>query len=172
MIFKNSFETGIVPDSCKVAIIKALFKKGDMKLASNYQPVSLTSILCKLMEKIIRKRITDHMNSFNLFSDKQFGFLGGRSTSLQLLNVLDNWTEILDKGGVLNVIYMDFMKAFDKVPHVRLLQKMKAYGLSDSIYNGVQHCLSGRKQCVQVNGSQSRWHSVTSGIPQGNSVYK
>ena len=105
LIFKNSFERGIVPDSWKVAIIKALFKKGDKKLASNYRPVSLTSILCKLMEKIIRKRITDHMNSFNLLSDKQFGFLGGRSTSLQLLKVLDNWTEILDKGGVLNVIY-------------------------------------------------------------------
>ena len=117
-----------MPDNWKVVIIKALFKKGDKKLASNYRPVSLTGILYKLMEKIIRKRITDHMNSFNLLSDTQFGFLGGRSTLLQLLKVLDNWTEILDKYGVLNVIYMDFMKAFDKVPHVRLLQKMKAYG--------------------------------------------
>jgi hypothetical protein len=58
---------------------------------------------------------------------------------------------------------MDFMKAFDKVPHVRLLQKIKAYGLSDSIFNWVQNFVSGRKQCVQVNGSQSRWHSVRDG---------
>jgi hypothetical protein len=78
--FFTLFLAGIVPDSWKVAIIKALFKKGDKKLASNYRPVSLTSILCKLMEKIIRKRTTDHMNSFNLLSDKQFRFLGGRST--------------------------------------------------------------------------------------------
>jgi hypothetical protein len=82
VIFKKSFETGIVPEKWKVAIITALFKKGDKKLASNYRPVSLTSILCKLLEKLIRKRIIEHMDKFNLFSDKQFGFMGVRSTSL------------------------------------------------------------------------------------------
>jgi hypothetical protein len=59
------------------------------------------------------------MDKFNLFSDKQFGFMGGRSTLLQLLKVLDKWTSVLDKGGVLNAVYMDFMQAFDKVPHTR-----------------------------------------------------
>jgi hypothetical protein len=68
------------------------------------------------------------LDKFNQFSDKQFGFMGGRSTSLQLLKVLDKWTSVLDEGGVLNAVYMDFMKAFDKVPHTRLLVKMKAYG--------------------------------------------
>lgn len=80
LIYKKSLETGIVPDTWKVAIITALFKKGDKRMASNYRPVSLTSILCKVLEKIIRKRIVDHMNCHNLFSNKQFGFLGGRST--------------------------------------------------------------------------------------------
>ena len=73
------------------------------------------------------------MDKFNQFSDKQFGFMGGRSTSLQLLKVLDKWTSVLDEGGVLNAVYMDFMKAFDKVPHTRLLVKMKAYGLNKKI---------------------------------------
>jgi hypothetical protein len=90
IIFKKSFETGIVPKNWKVAIITALFKKGDKKLASNYRPVSLTSILCKLLEKLIRKRIIKHMDKFNLFSEKQFRFMGGRSTLLHLLKVLDN----------------------------------------------------------------------------------
>ena len=73
------------------------------------------------------------MDKFNLFSDKQFGLMGGHSTSLQLLKVLDKWTSVLDEGGVLNAVYMDFMKAFDKVQHTRLLVKMKAYGLNEKI---------------------------------------
>ena len=99
IIFNESFATGIVPDEWKIAVITALYKKGDKKSPSNYRPVSLTSILCKIMEKLIRQRITDHMNHFNLFSTQQFGFMGGRSTSLQLLNVVEKWTQILDEGG-------------------------------------------------------------------------
>jgi hypothetical protein len=163
IIVKKSFETGIVPENWKVAIITALFKKGDKKLASNYRPVSLTSILCKLLEKLIRKRIIEHIDKFNLFSDRQL-----RSTSLQLLKVLDKWTSVLDEGGVLNAVYMDFMKAFDKVPHTWLLVKMKAYGLSEKICIWIQDFLSDRKQCVQVNGMKSQWHKVTSGKPQGS----
>ena len=80
--------------------------------------------------------------------------------------VLDKWTSVLYEGGVLNAVYMDFMKAFDKVPHTRLLVKMKAYGLSENICIWVQNFLSDRKQCVQVSGMKSQWHKVTSGIPQ------
>ncbi|VDI37659.1 Hypothetical predicted protein [Mytilus galloprovincialis] len=127
MIFNSSFVNGEVPEDWKIAIITALFKKGDKKSASNYRPVSLTSILCKIMEKLIRKRIIEHMDRQNLFSNQQFGFMGGRSTSLQLLKVLDKWTKVLDKGGILHSVYMDFMKAFDKVPHMRLLHKIKHY---------------------------------------------
>ena len=80
-----------MPSEWKIGQITALFKKGDKKLASNYRPVSLTSVICKTMEKLIRKRIVDHMNKNDLFSDRQFGFIGGRSTNLQLLKVMDHW---------------------------------------------------------------------------------
>ena len=167
-IFNSSFKTGTVPEGWRIGQITALFKKGSKNSASNYRPVSLTSIICKLMEKLIRKKIIQHMDKFDLFSTKQFGFMGGRSTTLQLLKVLDHWTTILDNGGTIDTIYTDFMKAFDKVPHIRLINKLRSYGISNQTCAWVKNFLSNRKQRVQLNGSVSKWHNVTSGIPQGS----
>ena len=124
--------------------------------------------MSKIFEKLIRAGIVDHMKSNNLFSNKQFGFIGGRSTSLQLLTVLDNWTKILDNGGTIHAVYIDFMKAFDKVPHRRLIVKLKAYGISERMCTWVENFLYGRKQRVQMNGRFSKWSNVSSGIPQGS----
>jgi hypothetical protein len=85
-IFNSSFKTGTVPKGWRIGQITELFKRGSKNSASNYRPVSLTSIICKLMEKLIRKRIIQHMDKFDLFSIKQFGFMGGRSTTLQPLS--------------------------------------------------------------------------------------
>ena len=78
------------------------------------------------MESLIRDQIMDHMKRNALFSDKQYRFIGGRSTALQLIKVMDEWTKILDEGGSIDIIYMDFMKAFDMVPHRRLLKNWRA----------------------------------------------
>ena len=83
------------------------------------------------MEKLIRKRIVEDMDKFGLFSNRQFGFMGGRSTSLQLLKVLENWTKVIDDGGIVHAVYMNLMKAFYKVPQDRLLYKVRHYGISD-----------------------------------------
>jgi hypothetical protein len=120
------------------------------------------------MEKIVRRVIVGHMIQNKIFSDKQFGFISGRSTTLQLLIVMDEWTEILDNRGTLDSIYMDFMKAFDKVPHKRLLRKLRSYGQSEQIIKWVEDFLSNRSQKVSVNNSESRDRPVTSGIPQGS----
>ena len=108
------------------------------------------------------------MNTNNLFSNKQFGFIGGRSTSLQLLTVLDKWTQILDNGGKIHASYLDFMKAFDKVPHRRLIVILRGYGISDKMCKWVEDFLHNRKQRVQVNGQFSKWSDVSSWIPQGS----
>ena len=86
-------------------------------------------MVCKVLESVIRENIVEHMKLNKLFSDKQFGFISGRSTVLQLIRVIDNWTEILDEGRCIDVAYCDFMKAFDKVCHKRLVHKLKLYNI-------------------------------------------
>ena len=106
-----------------------------------------------------------------LLSDKQFGFIKGRSTVLQLLKVLDSWTDTLENGGCIDVVYCDFMKAFDKVPHRRLIGKLQSYGIKGKILDWIAAMLSHRSQRIRVNNSFSSWQEVTSGIPQGSECY-
>ena len=103
-------------------------------------------------------------------SDKQFGFIKGRSTVLQLIKVLDSWTEALENGGCIDVLYCDFRKAFDKVPHRRLIGKLQSYGIKGKILDWIAAMLSHRSQHVRVNNSFSSWQEVTSGIPQGSVI--
>ena len=120
------------------------------------------------MESLIREEIIRHMRINRLFSPLQYGFIDRRSTTLQLLYVLDEWTEIIDSGGTIEAVYMDFMKAFDKVPHVRLLKKLESYGIGGDLLKWISSFLTGRKQRVRVGSATSEWTAVTSGIPQGS----
>jgi hypothetical protein len=101
-----------LPKIWKVANIVALFKKGDKSEAGNYRPVSLISVVCKFMEKLVRKQIVDHMTRNRLSSKQHFGFIKGQSTTLQLIKVMDERTEILDCGGKIYSISMDFYEGF------------------------------------------------------------
>ena len=168
IIFSTSLKTKTLPSEWKHANVSAIYKKGNKSTALNYRPVSLTSILCKVLESIIRDHIVIHMRTNNLFSDKQFGFIGGRSTTLQLLHVLDLWCEILDQGGQLDIIYCDFMKAFDKVPHKRLIYKVSKYGIKGEVLGWIESFLANRTQCVVIGNEKSENSPVTSGIPQGS----
>ena len=168
MIFEESLKSAEVPQDWLKAIIAVIYKKGKKSLAGNYRPVSLTCILCKCMEKLIRDHIIDHMKRNKLFSKFQYGFLAGRSVTLQLLYAMDKWTEALDKGEETDCIYTDFMKAFDRVPHKRLISKMKSYGISEEICGWVEAFLNNRMQQVVINGVCSEWEKVRSGVPQGS----
>ena len=168
IIIRESLRTGQLPEDWKTAHIAAIYKKGDKSQPENYRPVRLTSVACNTMERIIREGMMAHMKSHRLFSDQQYGFINGRSTTLQLITVLDDWTEILDQGGTIDVTYCDFRKAFDKVPHRRLLQKVSAYGFRGRILTWLTSFLLGRQQRVHVGGDSSEWHPVHSGILQGS----
>ena len=168
LIFECSFRNKQLPENWKSANISAIFKKGKRSEVGNYRPISLTSIVCKIMESIIRDKIMDYFMTNELFSNKQFGFIKGRSTTLQLLKVLDSWTEYLESGGQIDVIYTDLEKAFDKVPHKRLISKLRSYKINEDVIAWIQAFLENRKQRVHINGKYSQWASVLSGIPQGS----
>jgi hypothetical protein len=168
LIFNQSLVNNIVPDDWKKARVSAIYKKGDKSIAGNYRPVSLTSVACKLLERCVREHITKHMCDNKLFTPRQYGFMTGRSTSLQLLNVMDTWSEALDQGLSVDCVYMDFAKAFDTVPHRRLMSKLESYHLSPCIIEWISSFLSGRTQQVVINNEKSHWKDVTSGIPQGS----
>ena len=120
------------------------------------------------MESIIKEAVLKHMAENNLLSPKQFGFISGRSTVTQLLKYLNKCVDILVSGGVVDAIYLDFAKAFDTVPHSRLLGKLRSYGINGNVLKWIEAFLRDRTQVVKVNGEESFSAPVLSGIPQGS----
>ena len=124
-LFQRSYDSGKIPSVWNNAYITALHKKGDKSMASNYRPISLTCILAKVFEEILQ----NHISSFvaPMIAKQQNGFLPGKSCVSNLLECMDTVNEILttDKQSV-DILYLDFQKAFDSVPHKRLLDKLKA----------------------------------------------
>lgn len=168
MIFNNSLKLESVPKNWKKAHVAPIHKKGNRKLVSNYRPVSLTSITCKLMEKIISCYINRHIIVNNYFSISQHGFIKGRSTTTQLLEIMDQWTTVFDNYKQLDCVYLDFRKAFDTVSHKLLIHKLKMYNLPKSLLSWLYSFISNRKQAVKICGKLSKWTNVESGVPQGS----
>ena len=169
MIFNQSLTEGVVPADWKLATVCPIFKKkGSKTEPGNYRPVSLTCILCKIMENLVRKQIMNHVESNKLLNPQQHGFVTGKSCTTNLLETLDDWTQEIENDNSVDAIYMDFKKAFDTVPHKRLLLKLDAIGIKGNTQNWIRKFLEGRNQRVVVNGTKSSPADVTSGIPQGS----
>ena len=168
LLFNKSLSDGVVPSAWKVAEVRPIFKKGCRSDPGNYRPVSLTSVVSKLFETFFRDALYNHLIDNNLLSNDQFGFCKGRSCVSQLLVTIKEWMSNLDKGIPTDSIYLDFSKAFDTVPHQRLLIKLEGYGISDHVLNWIRDFLTNRSQQISVNGAKSSSAPVTSGVPQGS----
>jgi hypothetical protein len=127
IIFQKSLQTGCIPSDWKHANVAPAYTKGEKYNAVNYRPISLTCISCKIMERVITKHILNHLENNSLLYDLQHGFRHSRSCETQLLSFVQELAANSDKNIQTDLIIMDFAKAFDKVPHQRLLYKLEFY---------------------------------------------
>ena len=167
-IFQKSLNSDTVPEDWRKANIVPIFKKGDKHLAGNYRPVSLTSVTCKILEHIVHSSIMGHFQANSILCDNQHGFRKRRSSETQLITPLYDIASKLRSGKKqVDILLLDFSKAFDIVSHLRLLHKQDFYGVRSNTHNWIKAFLSYRQQQVLFDGVQSSQADVLSGVPQG-----
>jgi len=167
-LFNLSIKLGKLPREWKAARINPIPKQGSRSDPANYRPISLLSILSKLLEKHIQRCLLEHLQEYSPISDKQWGFSKGKSTTGAVLSAVENWHRLLESGAEVCAIFFDIKKAFDSVPHRPLMDKLSTIGINPYLLRWITDYLSDRTQFVGVNGVSSTTQPVLSGVPQGS----
>ena len=170
MFFALSLQRGQTPSQWKTAIVVPIYKKAAKNNPRNYRPISLTSVICRLMEKFICSLLLSYLLSHDLLSHQQHGFLPGRSTNTQLLEALNDWMRSFNSKETTAIVYTDLSKAFDTVSHAKLLDVVASYGVDSKFLIWLESFLSDRKQYVSINNCLSKPLNVHSGVPQGSVI--
>ena len=168
IIYNHSLNTGEIPDMWKKATVIPIYKKGKINVATNYRPISLTSVICRIFERIIHSQMLSHLLQNNIISAAQHGFIKQRSTQTQQIDFMDKLTSLYDKNIQLEIVYLDFSKAFDRVAHTKLIHILKYYQINPYLIRWIQNYLSGRTQTTLVEEAYSDSIRVSSGVPQGS----
>ena len=169
ILFKKSIEERRIPDDWRESNVTPIYKqKGSRSDPGNYRPVSLTNVVGKMLERIVKQDIVRFIEQNKLMSNSQHGFRSGRSVQTNMTEFLDQTTRWLDKGRSFDIIYLDFAKAFDKVCHKRLILKLAEVGVGEGVRGWIENWLSGRRQRVKVEEEMSDWEDVVSGVLQGS----
>lgn len=166
-IFNISLMLGQVPTVWKHAIVTAIPKITKPISVSDFRPISITPSSCKILEKLIRNKILSWLQKFNLIPVEQHGFIAGASTTTQLVDCMHDWKFAIGQGSKVDVLYFDLSKAFDKVNHIKLLEKLKAVGIGGCLLSWLQSYLHERVMTCKVNLAFSDLFTCTSGVPQG-----
>src|SRR6201990_1347100 len=167
-LFRLCLSTSTFPSCWKRALIQPVPKKGDPSQPSNYRQISLTSVLSKVFESILNRKIWNHLNSSNLISDRQYGFRKKLSTGDLLSLRPDSWSSALRHVGDSFAVALDIAKAFDRVWHKALISKLPSFGIYPSLCDPLSDFLSGRSIAAVVDGHRSSFKSINSGVPQGS----
>ncbi len=157
-----------MPEDWRSANVTPIFKKGAKSDPGTYRPVWLTSVCCKLLESIIRDNLMEYLLSNDLLRSSQHSFMARKSCTMNLLEFLETLTSTVDGGEAINIIFQDFAKAFDKAPQGRLIAQLQAHGVGGEVIRWIATWLAGRKQRVVLNGTNSDWQDVLSGVNQGS----
>ena len=169
LVIQASLNQSQIPEDWRHALVAPVFKPGknDKSKASNYRPISLTSISCKIMEHIIHSSIISHLDTTNTLTDTQHGFRKNRSCESQLILTIQDLAKSLNEAKQIDSILLDFSKAFDKVDHNKLCLKLHHYGVRGKVLQWIRNYLAHRTQTVVINGECSDKVPVVSGVPQG-----
>ena len=167
-IFQKSMDSGMLPRQWKATHITPLFKKGKRSDPGNYRPINLASVPAKIMEKIIKDNIMQHLIDNNLITRSQHGFMPGRSCTTNLLEYMNEVTKALDNNCAYDAILLDYRRAFDRVSFRHMLEKVKSHGICGRLLNWIENWTLERFQRVVINGELSDWIKVTSSVVQGS----
>ena len=167
-IFEKSLSSKCLPSDWKTAFVSPVFKKGDKSLAENYRPISLTSGVCRVFEHLFADYINSCFNKINFIFRGQHGFRAGYSCESQLASLAQEISQAVDERDQIDVIFLDFKKAFDVVPHYQLCSKLANVGIDPSVFYWIQNFLFSRRQAVKVDENLSSFIEVPSGVPQGS----
>ncbi|PIC54518.1 hypothetical protein B9Z55_003739 [Caenorhabditis nigoni] len=166
-IFNFSMIKGEVPEAWKTSIVIPLAKTKNPSTALDFRPISLTSHLCRIYERCILNQLTPFLNYVEFWSPSQHGFLPKRSTVTNMLEAMNDWTEALDRGEQVDIIYIDFAKAFDRVPHDKLLEKLIDLKINKYLVIWLNAYLENRTFRVKVGETLSDYKTSICGVPQG-----
>ena len=169
-IFNLSLDNGKFPDKLKLSRIVPVFKSGDPKLCDNYRPIALVNTLSKVLEKIVAIKLTNHLQINDLLYKHQYGFLKGRSTEQNLLQVVNFISQSLNNGNFCIGIFLDLKKAFDVCSHNILLKKLKKFGIEGKAHDWFKSYLANRKQKVDIMGNLSDETTINISVLQGTTL--
>lgn len=166
--FQHLFNSGTIPDQWKQGVITPAYKGGRRSDPANYRPITLLPVVSKVMESVVADQLRDYLESTHLLAEEQHGFRKQRSCLTNLLLARDAWTKSLDRGNEIDVIYLDFSKAFDRVHHPTLISKLGTLGVGGTLLSWITYYLHGRSISVRVAGTVSSRARTHSGVPQGS----
>ena len=165
--YNESLMENSVPKQCKASIVSMIPKKGIKTDIKNYRPISSTPCLIKLFEKIIHKRITNHLQVNNIIIKQQSGFRSNRQCKDNLIYICQKILESYGNRKKTCCVFFDIQSAFDKVWHAGLIYKMIKIGVPSYLISWINNFLSNRKFRVKINSHYSENHNITCGVPQG-----